>query len=305
MLTPDSPYFARVQLLVQLLPQIAHESVFALKGGTAINLFVRDLPRLSVDIDLTYLVIEPRDAALANIKSALGCIAQRVEQNMPGTQVRRQQTKTGEVYKLIVHRRREEIVIETSPVLRGAINPPVVMSVASQVEQVFGYASMAVLSFDDLYAGKLCAALDRQHPRDWFDVKVLYEHEGLSKLLHRTFLVYLISGNRPIAEMLRPQLKDLRVVYERQFLGMTLVPVSLEELIAVRERLIKDIYQILTDTQKQFLLSFKRGEPDWELLGVGGVEHLPAVQWKLWNIKKIPKAKHQAALSKLESVLQG
>jgi len=161
------------------------------------------------------------------------------------------------------------------------------------------------LSFDDLYAGKLCAALDRQHPRDLFDVKVLYEHEGLSTRLHRTFLVYLISGNRPIAEMLQPQLPDLRAVYERQFLGMVLTPVSLEELVAVRERLIKDVHRSLTDAQKQFLMSFKRGEPNWGLLGANGIEHLPAVQWKLQNIKKIPKAKHQAALTKLEAVLYG
>jgi len=305
MLTPDNPYFARVQLLVQLLPQISHESVFALKGGTAINLFVRDLPRLSVDIDLAYLPIEPRNAALVNIQSAMAHIAQRVEQNVPGARVRSQQTKTGEVYKLIVQRGREEIIIETSPVLRGAMNPPIVMNVVYQVEQVFGYASIAVLSFDDLYAGKLCAALDRQHPRDLFDVKVLYEHEGLSKRLHRTFLVYLISGNRPIAEMLQPQLPDLRVVYERQFLGTALTPVNLEELVAVRERLIKDIHRSLIDAQKQFLMSFKRGEPDWGLWGADDIEHLPALQWKLQNIKRIPEAKHQAALRKLESVLYG
>jgi hypothetical protein len=105
--------------------------------------------------------------------------------------------------------------------------------------------------------------------------------------------------------MLQPQLSDLRAVYERQFLGMTLTPVSLEELVVVRERLIKDIHRSLTDEQKQFLVSFKRGEPDWGLLGTNGIEHLPAVQWKLQNIKRMPKAKHQAALSKLEIVLYG
>ena len=55
MITPDNPYFAQIRLLVAVLPIVARERCFALKGGTAINLFVRDLPRLSVDIDLAGL----------------------------------------------------------------------------------------------------------------------------------------------------------------------------------------------------------------------------------------------------------
>ena len=50
-------YRRQVQLLIRVLPSIAEEACFALKGGTAINLFVRDMPRLSVDIDLTYLPV--------------------------------------------------------------------------------------------------------------------------------------------------------------------------------------------------------------------------------------------------------
>jgi len=58
-------YRSQVELLLRVLPYVAKEKVFALKGGTAINLFVRDLPRLSVDIDLTYLPFE--DRATANV----------------------------------------------------------------------------------------------------------------------------------------------------------------------------------------------------------------------------------------------
>ena len=64
-------YMRQVELLVRTLPFIARQDVFALKGGTAINLFYRDMPRLSVDIDLTYLPIEDRDATLAGIDEAL------------------------------------------------------------------------------------------------------------------------------------------------------------------------------------------------------------------------------------------
>ena len=55
MITPASPYYAQVRLLVRELPVVAKETCFALKGGTALNLFVRDMPRLSVDIDLAYV----------------------------------------------------------------------------------------------------------------------------------------------------------------------------------------------------------------------------------------------------------
>ena len=74
----DSPYYKQVSLLIRMLPVVATETVFALKGGTAINLFVRDFPRLSVDIDLAYLPLEPRDEALINVRAALQRITDRI-----------------------------------------------------------------------------------------------------------------------------------------------------------------------------------------------------------------------------------
>ena len=71
----NSPYFKQAELLVRVLPNIARETCFALKGGTAINFFVRNLPRLSVDIDLVYLLIEDRTTSLTGIDSALNRIA--------------------------------------------------------------------------------------------------------------------------------------------------------------------------------------------------------------------------------------
>jgi predicted nucleotidyltransferase component of viral defense system len=305
MLTPDNPYYGRVQLLMRVLPHIAKESVFALKGGTAINLFIRDMPRLSVDIDLAYLPLESRDAALVNIERALERIGHYVQQQMSGVHIHKQQTKSGIDYRLLVQQAGEEIVIETTPVMRGTINPPVEREVQKQVEQVFGYVKMPVSSFEDLYAGKICAALHRQHPRDLFDINILYEHEGLHKSLHQVFLVYLLCGNRPIAEMLQPKFHDLRTVFERQFLGMSLRKVSLEDLQDARKKLLQDIHRLLTEEQKQFLLSFKSGDPDWALWSGPEMEKLPAIQWKLRNIKNMTKQKHQAALKKLEKVLYG
>jgi hypothetical protein len=164
---------------------------------------------------------------------------------------------------------------------------------------------MPLLHHNDLYAGKLCAALDRQHPRDLFDVKLLLENEGIGDELLSVFVVYLISGNRPLAEMIAPQFQPLEAVFDAQFKGMTKQPISVAELEDARRTLVNLIQGRLTHAQRKFLLSFKQGEPEWPLLSVPGAEHLPAVQWKLINIRRMHKAKHAEAVEKLKKILLG
>jgi predicted nucleotidyltransferase component of viral defense system len=174
-------YRQQVTLLIRVLPFIADEPAFALKGGTAINLFVRDMPRLSVDIDLTYLPVELRDVSLQAIDSAMGRIAERITGNMRGAKVTLSRLqKERIVTKLFVDADGVRVKIEVTPVLRGCVYAPTVMSVSESVEAHFGFAEAPVVSFPDLYAGKIVAALDRQHPRDLFDVRGLLANEGIS-----------------------------------------------------------------------------------------------------------------------------
>ena len=70
-LKKDTVFFRQAELLLRVLPFVNEEKIFALKGGTAINFFFRDLPRLSIDIDLTYLPINDRETALTDIEKAL------------------------------------------------------------------------------------------------------------------------------------------------------------------------------------------------------------------------------------------
>ena len=160
---------AQVGLLLRTVPYIARESCFALKGGTAINLFVRDLPRLSVDIDLTYVHVFPRAKSLGAIDKAMTRIGGRIEKGLKRSRVTPSRHE-GTVTKLVVREDRVQIIIEVTPVLRGCAYEPEVRSVCRAVEDQFGFAEMRVVSFADLYAGKIVAALDRQHPRDLFDV---------------------------------------------------------------------------------------------------------------------------------------
>ena len=302
MLPEDNPYYPQMALLMDVLPLVANESCFALKGGTAINLFVRDLPRLSVDIDLTYVPVKDRAASLAEVGAALERIASAIEGQLKGIRVERT-TAEGQVIKLVAWRGRVRVKIEVSPVLRGCVREPAMRGVSPAVEAQFGYIEVPVVHVDDLYAGKLCAALDRQHPRDLFDVQLLLKHEGLNDALLEVFVVYLLSGDRALADMLSPNLVPMSATFEDQFRGMTLVPVTVQELEQTRTTMIAMIQSRLTERQRQFLLTFKRGEPNWELLSLTGVADLPAVQWKLMNVRRMSSAKREQAVERLRRVL--
>jgi len=296
-------YYKQVQLLLQLLPLIAEEDCFALKGGTAINLFVRDLPRLSVDIDLVYLPMNNRQEALDDITRALTRIAQRIKKAISDVEIVESFKSKPDALRLVVSRKEVKIKIELSPVLRGTVFAPEIRDVCQKVEDEFGYAEMTVVAVSDLYAGKICAALDRQHPRDLYDVKYLLDHEGLTDDTRQALLVYLISHPRPISELLSPTRKDIKQLYDGEFLQMEEEHVSLDELELTREHLIHIVNAGLTEKEKLFLLSFKGKAPDWNLLNLKGIENLPAVNWKLINLKNMKKDKHKIAYDKLQQVL--
>jgi len=297
-------YRSQVQLLVRTLPFVAEETCFALKGGTAINLFVRDMPRLSVDIDLTYLPVEDRATSLAAIEAALLRIKARIENNIPGARVTEARTRDENMMvRLLVSSGTAQIKIEVTPVLRGTVYPVETRTVSTRVEEAFGFADMQVVSFADLYAGKFVAALDRQHPRDLFDVHDLLRHEGVDDSLRAAFAVYMIGHGRPMAEVLSGRLKDITDEYERGFSGMTDEPVSLAELEAAYRSLHQILVGDMPEAHKRLLLSVEDGAPDWSHLGIDGVDRLPAVQWRLLNIRSLTEDRRAANIRELERVL--
>lgn len=301
----DSPYLRQAQLMLRVMPHVAAEDCFALKGGTAINLFVRDMPRLSVDIDLTYLPLEPRDTALANIGEALHRIAAAIRKTVPGATVQEVRARGAEhISKLIVSTAEAAIKIEPNLVLRGTVFSPEERELSEQAELLFEASATAnTLAVADLYGGKLCAALDRQHPRDIFDVKILMENEGITDEIRTAFVIYLASHDRPMSELLDPNRNDFRRLFDQEFTGMTTDDVEYDELVAVREQLVQSINNTMTENEKKFLLSIKQGQPEWDLIPVQGIDQLPGIQWKLINIRKMDKDKQVASLQKLRSVL--
>ncbi len=265
---------------------------------------MRDLPRLSVDIDLTYLQRETRNEALTNIGAALERIAARIEATMPGMVVARPVDKQGNLLKLQFERQGVRVIAEVSPVLRGTVLEPVMMDVSPAVEAELAYTRMRLLDPRELYAGKLCAALDRQHPRDLFDVKALQEDDGIGANLFDVFVVYLISGNRPIVEMLAPSFVPLKDIYTNHFVGMAFKTVSLQELEETRVTMVRLIHEKLSEAHKRFLLALKQGEPGWSLLPFENIHDLPPVKWKQRNLAVMSPRKREESIKRLAQVLE-
>ncbi len=181
------------------------------------------------------------------------------------------------------------------------------MLVSEAVQNEFGkFAGIGVVSHAELFGGKICAALDRQHPRDLFDVYHLLENEGFTDEIRLGFIASLLSHNRPINEIIRPNFLDQRQVFETQFSGRVFSPFSYEDYEATRIRLVREIHENLTEGDRRFLFSFKAGKPEWSLFPLDVLQKLPAVKWKLKNIQKLIEQnpdKHKQQLNRLKEKL--
>ena len=209
-----------------------------------------------------------------------------------------------EITKLVVRTKdRIQIKIEVTPVLRGCVYDPVKMTVAQKTEDELGFVEINVLSFADIYAGKIMAALDRQHPRDLFDVHQLLENEGITDELRTALIIYLISHDHSPHSLLAPVLRDISQDFEQNFVGMTTDTIMLDTLLEAREKLIADVTGNMPDNHKEFLHSFYSRKPEWKLLGIDGVDKLPAVRWRELNLDKSGKGTCEALLRKLEEVI--
>ena len=298
-------YRRQVELLIRTLPDVAEEACFALKGGTAINLFVRDLPRLSVDIDLTYLPIADRRSSLAEIDAGLRRIRDRIKQRNPRITVNESAPGSqSEITKLVVRTpERVQIKVEVTPVLRGCVYAPQNMVVPEVVEEEFGFAAMMVVSFADLYAGKIMAALDRQHPRDLFDVRLLLRNEGIDEQLRTALIIYLISHDHAPDALLGRPCRDITHDFAHSFQGMTDEAVAVEDLTATHAELLCDVVDKMPESHQRFLASFYSRTPDWSLLGVEGLDKLPAVRWRELNLDKAGKETQADIVRKLNEIL--
>ncbi len=278
-------YKKQVSLLLDILPEVAKEEVFALHGGTAINLFCLNMPRLSVDIDLTYIpASESRDTDLQNIRLALERVKDRLRKQIPNIDFT-DPARAEEELKLICTTPEAMVKIEVNQINRGTIAETELKVLCDKAQEVFDkFCEVRTVSQKQLWGGKIIAALDRQHPQDLFDIRNLINEIGYSTEIKEGFIFFLLCSKRPMQELLNPHLIDQSIVFESQFKGMTDNSFEDNEFKNTRELLIKMVNESLTNEDKEFLLTFSKGEPDWTKVNYG---KLPAVRWKLLNIQKL------------------
>jgi hypothetical protein len=286
----DKTYIETVRLLLESAPAIFETPQFAMKGGTAINLFIEDMPRLSVDIDVVYTDHQAtRDEALKSISKGLEVVRKRLAK--AGLEADVSATKDGDEIKLFIRRGRNQVKVEVNHVFRGTVLPVETRQLGNEVRNFFTTElSVPVLATSELYGSKLVAAMDRQHPRDLFDVRGLFERGGLTPEVIECFVCYLAGHNRPVHEVLFSRDVDMSSSFENEFAGMARNPITLVELQRVRRKLKSELPAALTPEQHRFLLGLVSGEPDWTLMKCRHLSQLPAIKWKLHNLAKLKKS---------------
>lgn len=283
----DRQYIDTVRLLLAVAPVIFESPRFALKGGTALNLFVQNLPRLSVDIDVAFTDHSlEREPALIEIGNDLQTAKTKLERMGYSATIRKMQK--GDEAKLLVADQASQIKVEVNFVFRGTLLPVTQRALVSSARDLFTTSmELPVLAIPELYGSKLVAALDRQHPRDWFDVAAMIDSFGIEAQMVNCFVAYLAGHNRPVHEVLFSYDLSLDEIFNIDFVGMTAAEIPLQHLIEVRQHIRQELPKVLTDAHRRFLLSFVRAEPDWTLMPFDHLKDLPAIRWKLLNLEKL------------------
>ncbi|MDR0723995.1 MAG: nucleotidyl transferase AbiEii/AbiGii toxin family protein [Endomicrobium sp.] len=292
-------YKRQAELLISVLPHIKLEECFALKGGTAINFFVRDLPRLSVDIDLTYIGFENRDIAFKNINNALERISTKLKKANLKTTI---STYSNEIKKVLCSSNFAEIKIEPNYNSRGYIYCPKVMPITEKIVDKYGvFLDSNIIATAELYGGKIHAAVSRQHPRDLFDIKILFQEEGgITQEIKKAFIYTVLADNSTPYELLNPTIKDQRQTLENNFYGMTDIEFTYKDHEQTLQKLIKTLHNSFTKEDREFILSFYSLNPKWDLVNIPNIQRLPAIQWKFINLQKMSKSQLDNQLEKIQ-----
>ncbi len=275
-------YRKQVALLLRIMPSVYRIREFAVHGGTAINLFYKNMPRYSVDIDITYIPIQDRQTSIKAINARLDELKKNIEKVIPGIVI----THKPEILKLLCRLNDASVKIEVNGTKRGIIGQTLDIPLCDKAKQEFSMTCKArIVSIGQLCGGKITAALSRQHPRDMFDCKFM-NISSFSEIKDG-FMLCLLGSDKPIVESLWPNEVDQTSALTRQFEGMSDIPFSYDDYKQTRIDLIKMVQDGLTAQDKEFLLSFEAGAPKWELCSAGDFSSFPAVQWEMLNIRKL------------------
>ncbi len=293
----NETYRKQVALLIRVMPLVFKIKDFAVHGGTAINLFHRNLNRYSVDIDITFIPILDRQSSLSAINTHLASLKTSIEKAVPGIRIVHKE----DVWKLLCTKDGTTIKVEVNGTKRGLLGDSEQIQLCEKAKTEFGMTCYAnIVSWSQLYGGKIAAALSRQHPRDLFDCRGITNKDFAD--VKSGFMLCLLGSDKPIVESLAPNPINQTDALENQFEGMTDETFSYADYEDSRNNLIDVVNNGLDETDRDFLISFEGGSPDWDKCCAGDLSQYPSVKWKLQNIaalkKKNPK-KHSEGLEKL------
>jgi len=296
----NEKYRKQVALLIKIMPSVYRIKEFAVHGGTAINLFHKNMPRYSVDIDLTYLLIKDREQSVQAINAHLLELKQHIEKTIAGIKI----IPKPDVLKLLcISQDGAMVKIEVNGTKRGVIGDVEIKSLCTKAQQEFEMTCLArIVPFTQLYGGKIAAALSRQHPRDLFDYKLM-EVESFNEIKDG-LMFCLLGSDKPIIESLQPNQVSQQEALDNQFEGMTDIPFTYKDFEETRKNLIEKVNRIFADKDKEFLISFEQGTPEWSKFALGDVSNYPSIKWKLQNILKLKETnpeKYKYGIEKLSS----
>ncbi len=297
----NETYKKQVALLIRIMPLVYKIPDFAVHGGTAINLFVKNMPRYSVDIDLTFLPIKNREESITEINNHLNTLKRQIEKAIPGVRV----IHKSAVLKLQCAFGGATVKIEVNGIKRGIIGQVEDRDLCEKAKQEFKMNCVArVVPFSLLYGGKIAAGLGRQHPRDLFDFKYM-EIKSFADVKNG-MMFYLLGSDKPVFEFLKPNPVDQKQALENQFKGMSDVLFDYADFETTRKELIEQVNQNLAVDDRKFLISFESGSPEWDKCCAGNLSGYPSIQWKLKNIrtlKEINPSKYNEGIEKLKRFL--
>lgn len=302
-------YVDTVRLLLAIAPAVFASGRFAMKGGTALNLFVQEMPRLSVDIDLVFVDHRAdRPSALQTIAQELAAVQSALADK--GYRAHLPANAEGDDVKLVVSDEATQVKVEVNIVFRGTVLPVESRPLVPSAQELFTTdLAVPVLATAELYGSKLVAAMDRQHPRDIFDVMHMLDHFGWQASVIDCFVAYLAGHNRPVHEVLFPKAKPLEPAFTNEFSGMTRNVIELDALAHVQARLLEELPRQLTAAHREFLLTTVQGSPAWERMTMQHLHELPALKWKLMNLAQLRKrsaarfeAQHQLLTERFDAM---
>jgi predicted nucleotidyltransferase component of viral defense system len=286
------------KLMVECLSVLKDDGIFALKGGTAINYFYHGMPRLSVDIDLSYIKINTRAEALEEMKEGLEIYKNDLDNKGFHTEFKGSVNEGNG--KIFVSSNGVNIKIEPNYILRGTIYPTQMLRMVDEATKVFDITSkVRTLDYREIFAGKMAAFLDRQNPRDIFDMGEFRKAGHHIEEIMDAVVIYIAQDDGMISHILDPILQDKETEFNNHFKGMTIEPVEYGRLVEIRKEILDEFHKSLKKEHGEFLVSIMENKPQWGLLPFQGIEELSGIKWKMQNI---PKMKEESRLKEVEDL---